>query len=200
MYTCDVGCVELIGDDINVPESSTGKWSYFNRSAYIDFKGELSNSLIIDIGDDCWNQENKLMVKYEVTYNQKTYYDTITIKKIYQSGYQIKVNSSQGENFHNGRCITTLTAEVYYQGIAVSPEVIEKSMAFQWAKYTFPDLENPVEDWWKEVRDEEGTLLQAEVNPESQSIDIYNVNTIQDKYVCILSVENVFPYPTPMIL
>ena len=58
----------------------------------------------------------------------------------------------------------------------------------------------PVEDWWKEVRDEEGTLLQAEVNPESQSIDIYNVNTIQDKYVCILSVENVFPYPTPMIL
>ena len=101
---------------------------------------------------------------------------------------------------YNGRCITTLAAEVYYQGIAVSPEVIEKSMAFQWVKYTFPDLENPVEDWWKEIRDEEGVLLQAEVNPESQSIDIYNVNTIQDKYVCILSVENVFPYPTPMIL
>ena len=73
-------------------------------------------------------------------------------------------------------------------------------MSFNWVKYTYPDLETPVEDWWREIIDENGEIVQAEINPESQSIKIYNTNTTRDKYRCFLSVENVFPYPSPMIL
>ena len=73
-------------------------------------------------------------------------------------------------------------------------------MSFNWVKYTYPDLETPVEDWWREIIDENGEIVQTEINPESQSIKIYNTNTTRDKYRCFRSVENVFPYPSPMIL
>ena len=199
-YQCDTEYVELIGDDINIPEDAVRRWSYYNGNTYIDFKEATTNKLLIGVEDACWNQEKSLMVKYEVTYNLKTYYDTITIQKTFQDGYVIKITSSQGEVFQNGKCSTILTAEVYYQGIRVSDDVIEKSMSFNWVKYTYPDLETPVEDWWREIIDENGEIVQTEINPESQSIKIYNTNTTRDKYRCFLSVENVFPYPSPMIL
>ena len=110
------------------------------------------------------------------------------------------VTATQGESFRNGICGTQLSAGVYCEGGLVSQEVIEKSAAFRWVKYTYPDLETPVEGWCDEIVGDDGEVLQQAINPEAQTIQIYNANLVKDKYVCILSVENIFPYPSPMIL
>ena len=200
VYASNVECVELIADEINIGEGAERSWSYFNGSKYILFQGESTNDLVIGLDDECWGQENQLMIKYEVKRNLSVYYDTITIRKTYWDGYQIMITSSQGESFRNGICATQLSADVYFEGVLVSQEVIEKSAAFRWVKYTYPDLETPVEGWCDEIVGDDGEVLQQAINPEAQTIQIYNANLVKDKYVCILSVENIFPYPSPMIL
>ena len=96
-------------------------------------------------------------------------------------GYSLEITSSQGVSYKNNSCQTVLTANVYYQGKLVDPDYVAKNYIFKWTRYHLPDMENEVIDWWKEQRDNEGNIVQQEIDRSKPSITL--IMEYQDKTV-----------------
>lgn len=122
-----------------------------------------------------------------------------TIRKQYIVGYSLEITSSQGVSYKNNSCQTVLTANVYYQGKLVDPDYVAKNYIFKWTRYHLPDMENEVIDWWKEQRDNEGNIVQQEIDRSKPSITLNYGISGQDCFMCELLNGNMFPYEFPLI-
>ena len=114
-------------------------------------------------------------------------------------GYSLEITSSQGVSYKNNSCQTVLTANVYYQGKLVDPDYVAKYYIFKWTRYHLPDMENEVIDWWKEQRDNEGNIVQQEIDRSKPSITLNYGISGQDCFMCELLNGNMFPYEFPLI-
>ena len=169
--------ITLTLNETNISSNSDQrKWYHLKNGRWILFENETANTLIIIPSANYWNGEDSLTVKCEVSVNDNQYIDTFTIYKQYSTGYTIKVQSSTGEIFKNGRCSTTLTAYVYHQGVLVSNEEIASKFTFLWHKYTLPDTNNEDTDWYKS----------GSIDRTKQSITLdYQINNT-DMFICEL--------------
>lgn len=163
---------------------------------------EISDHPGLDSNKACWvikpddetlwgANDTTLTLKYTVTYQEREYVDSITIRKFSIEGYAVLVTSSKGEMFKNGECSTTLTAQVYYQGEPVPEEFVKEHFTYNWNKYHLPDMENEVVNWWKE----------ASVDIHGKSIEISGDLSGSDVYVCEISTADgaSFPYYFPIL-
>nr|DAD84247.1 MAG TPA: hypothetical protein [virus sp. ct0sl4] len=179
--------------------SSQRQWSYLKSGEYIDIEGENSKTLEILPDGAYWGNESTLTVKCTVTVNQRTYTDTITLKKQYSSGYTVEVVSEKGQVFKNGSCETVLHANVYYRGVLVDPVFVAENFNLLWKKYTLPDCENEDKDWWREKTDPEGNVTSPAIDKRVPDITLDYPITGSDLFVCELQIGEGFPYDLPIV-
>lgn len=193
--------IELSVIEENLPSTAGNrKWYFLANNEYFEFENGDGDTLIVEPFANYWdNAINQLNIKCVVTINQREYFDTITIKRQHMVGYTLDIVSEKGKNFRNGKCSTTLTANVYYQGIWLTPEYVHSKLLFHWEKYTLPDTENEVDGWWNEVRDENGDIVSPGIDRSQPSIQLnYEING-SDLYVCKLIERKGFAYDFPVI-
>ena len=179
--------------------SSQRQWYYLQGYDYIPFEGENGKTLTIWPFEPYWDNGNSLTVRCIVKFSDEEYSATFTIRKQYIVGYSLEITSSQGVSYKNNSCQTVLTANVYYQGKLVDPDYVAKNYIFKWTRYHLPDMENEVIDWWKEQRDNEGNIVQQEIDRSKPSITLNYGISGQDCFMCELLNGNMFPYEFPLI-
>lgn len=179
--------------------SSQRQWYYLQGYDYIPFEGENGKTLTIWPFEPYWDNSNSLTVRCIVKFSNEEYSATFTIRKQYIVGYSLEITSSQGVSYKNNSCQTVLTANVYYQGKLVDPDYVAKNYIFKWTRYHLPDMENEVIDWWKEQRDNEGNIVQQEIDRSKPSITLNYGISGQDCFMCELLNGNMFPYEFPLI-
>jgi hypothetical protein len=180
-------------NEVNIsPEITDRHWFMVKDEEKIDISdhpGLDSDRTVWAIKPDddiLWEKNNTtLTLKCSVSYQGREYTDSFTIRKYTVEGYTVLVTSSSGEVFKNGEYNTVLTAQVYYQGNPVPEDFVKKYFTYNWKKYHLPDMENEVEDWWKE----------AGVETTDKSIEISGELSGSDVYVC--EITSTGGYPTP---
>lgn len=191
--------IDLSLEEENIQSTSSQRqWYYLSGEEYIALEGENGLTFSLSPDGNYWTDDNILIIKCVVTIDQKTYSDTITIKKIYTDGYSIIITSKQGEIFKNGECQTILTANVYYQGVLLSPEYVASNFVFNWSKYNLPDLENEDTDWYNEQIDENGNVVQEAIDRTKSTIVLNYKITGSDLFTCELRQSSGFPYIFPI--
>lgn len=179
--------------------SSQRQWYYQDGYDYLPFEGENGKTLTIFPFASYWNNDNTLTVRCVVTLAEEAYSATFTIRKQYIVGYSIEITSSKGTAYKNGQCQTVLTANVYYQGKLVDPDYVAANYTFKWSKYHLPDLDNEVEGWYEEQKDDDGNITQSAIDITQQSITLdYDISG-QDYFVCELLNGSMFPYEFPIV-
>ena len=180
--------------------SSQRKWYYLKDDEWVKFSNANAKTLTILPDGKYWNDSSVLTVKCEVTIGTNVYIDTFTIRKQYILGYTVKVSSTQGDSFKNGKCATTLRASVYYQGNLVDDEFVAENFTFVWKKYNLPDIENEDTTWFQEQYDGDGNLIQEAIDRTQQSITLGYRISGSDLFICELqNGSSVFPYTFPVI-
>lgn len=190
--------LSLVEENIS-STSSQRQWYYLYNNEYIRLPNSNGKTLTVLPNGSYWGKDNTLTIKCAVTINQKVYADTITIRKQYIIGYTVEVTSQQGQTFKNGVCMTTLTANVYYQGKLVSPSYVAENFTFLWKKYHLPDLENEDLEWYKEKIDEEGSIVREAIDRTGSTIVLDYSITGRDLFICELQNGAMFPYSFPVI-
>lgn len=191
----DPQCIILNLDEENIVSTNANrKWQYLDGYAWVDFPDGYNNNETLTIwpyndSPDYWNSSNKLTVRCVVTIAGNEYKDTFTIRKQYITGYIIEITSSNGIGFRSESCVTTLTANVYYQGKLVDPEFCKEHYIFNWVKYDIIDGEK-VED--------EGFWEKEGVNRTSQQITLDYSISGSDLFSCELELADVFPFDFPI--
>lgn len=191
LYSPDFIILKL--NEVNIyPEITDRNWFMVKDEEEIDINdhpGLDSDRLVWAIKPDddiLWEKNNTILtLKCVASYQGQEYTDSFTIRKYTVEGYSVLVTSSSGEVFKNGEYHTVLTAQVYYQGSAVPEDFVKKYFTYNWKKYHLPDMENEVEDWWKE----------AGVETTDKSIEISGELSGSDVYVC--EITSTGGYPTP---
>ena len=181
--------------------SSQRRWYYLKNDEWIKFANSNAKTLTILPDGQYWTEDSSVLtIKCEVTIGTNTYIDTLTIRKQYIIGYTVKVSSTRGESFKNGRCLTTLKASVYYQGNLVDDKFVSENFTFVWKKYNLPDIENEDTDWFQEQYDGDGNLIQEAIDRTAQSITLGYRITGSDLFICELqNGSSIFPYSFPII-
>lgn len=181
--------------------SSQRKWYYLRGNEWIRLTNSNAKTLTVLPDGHYWEKDSSVLtIKCEVTVGTNVYTDTLTIRKQYIIGYTLKVTSTQGDLFRNGQCATTLKASVYYQGNLVDDAWVAENFTFVWKKYNLPDIENEDTDWFKEQYNEDGELIQDEIDRTQQTITLGYRITGSDLFVCELqNGSSVFPYTFPII-
>ena len=128
--------------------SEQRQWMYKSGDSWIKIDDANSKDLTVLPDSDLWgiedsaaSGESSLTVKCVVTLDSShVYTDTKTIRKQYFQGYTVSIESSKGDVFKNGECKTTLTANVYYNGILLDEEYIKNNFSFVWHRYNASDM------------------------------------------------------------
>lgn len=87
-------------------------WQYKNGNEWISIPNENGLEYTLLHNSEFWKNRTTLTLRYIV---QDTYFDIITITKLYdgEDAYRVEISSSSGDNFINGDITSTLTARVY---------------------------------------------------------------------------------------
>lgn len=168
---------------------ATFKWEYYRNGAWksIDSATGITFSILPD--SNLWNVDsNTVTVRCVATIGTQIRYASVNLRKIYANGYSVKISSDSGTVFRNGICKTTLTANVYYNDELVTEDRILKRLVFAWQKFSLPDVENEIKDWW----------IDEGVDRLKQSITLNYVLNGQDFYTCQVSITDVFTYKFPI--
>ena len=180
--------------------TSQRKWYYMRDEEWVKFTNSNAKTLTILPDGLYWNDKSSLTVKCEVTIGTNVYIDTFTIRKQYILGYTVKVSSTQGDSFKNGRCATTLKASVYYQGNLVDEDYVADNFTFVWKKYNLPDIEHEDTDWYNAQYDGDGNLIQEAIDRTQSTITLGYRISGSDLFICELqNGSSVFPYTFPVI-
>lgn len=181
--------------------SSQRKWYYLKGDTWVRLMNSNGKTFTVLPDGHYWEEDSSVLtIKCEVTVGTNVYVDTLTIRKQYILGYTVKVTSTQGELFRNGRCATVLKASVYYQGNLVNDDWAAENFTFVWKKYNLPDIENEDTTWFQAQYDEDGNLIQEAIDRTQQSITLGYKITGSDLFVCELqNGSSVFPYTFPII-
>ena len=180
--------------------TSQRKWYYMRDDEWVKFTNSNAKTLTILPDGSYWNDKSSLTVKCEVTIGTNVYIDTFTIRKQYILGYTVKVSSTQGDSFKNGRCATTLKASVYYQGNLVDEDYVADNFTFVWKKYNLPDIEHEDTDWYNAQYDGDGNLIQEAIDRTQSTITLGYRISGSDLFICELqNGSSVFPYTFPVI-
>lgn len=183
---------------VNLISFDTCKWYCLSSLGnYIEIND--SDSMVVDPNASYWAVDGSpLTIKCVLSSNGVVYEDTISIKKQYTGGFSVEVTSNQGSTFKNGECTTTLKARVYFQGRLVSSEYINKNFLMTWKKYYLPDLLHADQDWFREIKDENGVIVQPAIDINADTIEINGVLDGSVLYVCELSTKEGFVYNWPI--
>ena len=186
--------------EINLTSTPSQRaWYYLSGNQWVQIENENGMTLEITPNSSYWGDANMLTIKAEVTMEEDVLADTITMRKEYLTGYSVQVVSSQGETFMNGQCETILTAYVFYQGLLVDPEYVAENFVLYWRKYTLPDIENEVSDWWEAIYDEQNNVVQPFIDRTAQSISLNCPIQGSDLYTCELQIGVGFPFTFPVV-
>lgn len=205
LYTPDF--VKLTLEEVGMNQVAAGrKWYYIAESGEVEIILGLNaqkTELTIYPTDPYWGDKgSQLTIKVVDHYLDKSYTDSVTIRKYLMDGYTVEVSSSKGETFRNGKVDTVLTAQVYYQGEPVPEDFITENFTYQWRKYRLPDLKNEVENWWitetVSVTGKPHTVIQ---DRNCKTLTISGEISGSEAYVCeiITKSGNSFPYDFPII-
>lgn len=175
-------------------------WYYLDGNEWKVIARQKSKTLTILPDSSLWNGNSSLTVKCEVVIGGVAYTDSFTIRKQFIVGYTVKVSSSNGQSFKNNVCNTVLRANVFYQGKLVDPEYVANNFTFVWKKYHLPDIEHEIEGWWQQTTDENGEVIQEEINRTAQEIHLNYAISGEDMFTCELqNGSSIFPYTFPAI-
>ena len=180
--------------------STQRAWYYLSGVEWVQIQGANGLSLVVSPDDAMWGESSSLTIKAEVTIGDSVFADTHTIRKEYITGYSVQISSSKGQTFFNGVCQTVLTANVYYQGMLVDDDFVAENFVFCWKKYTLPDVENEVEDWWEAIYDDDNNLVQAFIDRTQKQITLNCEIQGSDMYVCELQTGEGFELTFPAII
>lgn len=185
----------------NIPDGQYAlQWYYIQGEKEVAIDGATERIFTITPNDGIWSDVGSTVtLKCTLIYKQQSFSDSITIKKRFITGYTVEITSKQGQVFKNGICSTVLTANVFYQGKLVSPDFISENFVLVWKKYSLPDTDTPVEGWWKEIRDDNGNIVQEEIDRTQQEITVSYPIFGRDLYICELQHKDGFPYVFPSI-
>ena len=174
------------------------QWYYSDGLNFYPIPNAKLKTFVLAHDSYLWDYSpNVLVLKYEVNIDGNIYYDTISIRKQRLDGYEVRITSRQGELFGSGVCHTVLEANVYYQGELM--EEIPPALGFRWHKYSLPDTDNEVEDWWLAVEDGAGNNITPEIDRNAKQITLDYTIISTDMFVCDLIMENnQFPYYLPI--
>ncbi|MFR5960495.1 MAG: hypothetical protein ACLUHA_17150 [Bacteroides stercoris] len=107
-------------------------------------------------------------------FSDEEYSATFTIRKQYIVGYSLEITSSQGVSYKNNSCQTVLTANVYYQGKLVDPDYVKLKTTYLQVDLgiiIFLIWKNEADRYrWKEQRDNEGNIVQQEIDRSKPSV------------------------------
>jgi hypothetical protein len=159
--------------EVNISSTAAQRhWYYLKDGEYYSIANS-TKILTISPTASYWS-DSTIVIKCVVSYDDKEYSDTITLRKQYITGYTLQITSEQGTSFINGACNTVLKANVYYQGRLLSDDEVQTLFTFKWLYYHLPDTTNEVADWW----------TQQKIDRTQQSITLnYNL-TGQDLIEC----------------
>ena len=117
-------------------DEASFQWQYKNSSGnWVNIDGATSSGYTVGPLSSLWNDDNVIELRIQVTVASMVIYDNYTVRKMFVSGYEVRITSNSGVSFHNGNCQTTLQAKVYYRGEEVTDLT---GFAFLWHKYTLP--------------------------------------------------------------
>lgn len=180
--------------------TSQRKWYYMRDDEWVKFTNLNAKTLTILPDGTYWNDKSALTIKCEVIIGTNIYTDTFTIRKQYILGYTVKVSSTQGNSFKNGKCATTLKASVYYQGNLVDEGYVAENFTFVWKKYNLPDIEHEDTTWYNAQYDSDGNLIQEAIDRTKATITLGYRISGSDLFICELqNGSSVFPYTFPVI-
>ena len=193
--------ITLTINETNMESTSTQRaWYYLSGVDWVQIEGANGLSLVVEPTSDMWGDSSTLVIKAEVTIGDSVFADTHTIRKEYITGYSVQIESSRGQTFFNGVCQTVLTAHVYYQGMLVDDAFVAENFVYSWKKYTLPDMENEVENWWAAIYDEDNNLVQAFIDRTKKQITLNCEIQGSDVYVCELQTGEGFELTFPTII
>lgn len=176
--------------------SEQRQWMYKKNNDWCVIENENSKELVIAANSNLWGVdiaddekkiggESALTIKCVVTLSKtRVYTDTKTIHKQYVQGYTVVITSSNGDVFKNATCSTTLTANVYYQGVLVDQSYANSNLIFTWHRYRASDMA-------------ELDLVGDNTQPNTLVLD-YELSS-EEIYTCEISVIDAFDYTFSMI-
>lgn len=191
--------ITLTAQETNISSTADQRqWYYSDGLNFYPIQNAKLKTFVLSYDSYLWDySQNVLVLKYEVNIDGKIYYDTISIRKQKISGYEVRITSRNGELFSSGVCNTVLEADVYYNGELM--ETIPPALGFVWRKYSLPDIENEIQDWWIAVEDETGNIITPEIDRYAKQITLDYTIVSKDVFVCDLVIENnQFPYYFPI--
>lgn len=190
--------IELNG----IASADSVKWYRFDfdTNSFVYWKTSNGLHLTVKSNDNIWSYGDAVILKSIVTSNQKEYFDAIPIQKQYGTGYTLIVSSSQGLSFKNGECQTVLKAQLMRGGKIVTDEEIAGKYGFVWEKYRLPDTTNVVNGWWEAVTDDNGNIIQPEIDRFNSQIILNYTLDNQDLFKCKVIEAATFPYTYPVNL
>lgn len=169
-------------------------WQYLDGDNWMDFAiNANAPTITISPEDSCWGERKSLYVRCLVNVGGVEYFDTITINKVYTSGYIVDIVSDNGTVFKNNDCSTILTANVYFQGELLTSEYCQTHFAFKWTKYDIIDgeyVEDP--DFWGNPSDENY------IDPTQQQLALTYLLSGSDYFTCEVAHQSCFPYDFPI--
>lgn len=167
-------------------DEASFQWQYKNSSGnWVNIDGATSSSYTVGPLSSLWNDDNVIELRIQVTVASMVIYDNYTVRKMFVSGYEVRITSNSGVSFHNGNCQTTLQAKVYYRGEEVTDLT---GFAFLWHKYTLPSTAEDTQFWTDH----------PELNRSSDTLVLNYAIGSQDRFVCVVSTTDMFTYDFPI--
>lgn len=167
-------------------DEASFQWQYKNSSGnWVNIDGANSSTYTVGPLSSLWNEDNVIELRIQVTVASMVIYDNYTVRKMFVSGYEVRITSNSGVSFHNGNCQTTLQAKVYYRGEEVTDLT---GFAFLWHKYTLPSTSEDTQFWTDH----------PELNRSSDTLVLNYAIGSQDRFVCVVSTTDMFTYDFPI--
>lgn len=166
--------------------SSMRQWYVKRHGEFVAIENGNGTTLTLTPDSEYWNGESSVTFKIAITYNENNIYtDEFTVKKQYIQGYEVRLTSSNGQNFHNGTVQTTVTANVYFQGKPVDMNYVLERFNLVWKRYSKSDRERELE-------------LEATIGP-ANVLTVNHQLSASETYRCEMVELDSFDYTFPII-